>query len=102
MDVPAVIGELSVDLEKGLLEETVRDRLKRYGPNSLPESKHRTGLEILYDQINSLPVYLLGAAAGVSILTGGLLDAAVIGYLTENQAEKTIHSLKTFVRPAAG
>ena len=111
MDVPAVIGEVSVDLAKGLSEETVLDRLKRYGPNALPESKPRTGFEIFYDQINSLPVYLLGAAAGVSILTGGLLDAAVIGgvvaanavigYFTENQAEKTIHSLKTFVRPAA-
>ena len=28
--------------------------------------------------MNSLPVYLLGAAAGVSIATGGLLDAVVI------------------------
>ncbi len=47
----------------------------------------------------------------MSILTGGLLDAAVIGgvvvanavvgYFTESKAEKTIHSLKTFVRPAA-
>ena len=55
----------------------------------------------------SLPVYLLGAAAGVSVATGGLLDAVVImgvvvangiiGYFTENDAEKTIDSSNTWL-----
>jgi Ca2+-transporting ATPase len=68
-------------------------------------------LQIFIDQMNSLPVYLLGAAAGVSIATGGLLDAVVImgvvvangiiGYFTENDAEKTIDSLKNLVKPTA-
>jgi Ca2+-transporting ATPase len=56
-------------------------------------------------------VALLGVAAGISVLTGGIADAivimgvvtinAAIGYVTESQAEKTIHSLKSLVRPSA-
>jgi Ca2+-transporting ATPase len=63
------------------------------------------------DQFKSLPVALLGAAAGISILTGGLGDAVVIlavvlinagiGFTTENQSEKTILSLKNLVKPSA-
>jgi P-type Ca2+ transporter type 2C len=61
--------------------------------------------------LNSLPVMLLGAAAGISVLTGGILDAAVIGgvvlanavigYFTESGAEKTMESLKDLVHPTA-
>ncbi len=63
------------------------------------------------EQFNSLPVYLLGAAAALSLFTGGLADAVLIagvvvgngliGYKTEIEAEKTIRSLQTMVRPTA-
>ncbi len=66
---------------------------------------------MVLDQVNSLPVYLLAAAAGVSVVTGGFLDAVVIlgvvaanagiGYTTESRAEKTIQSLKSLVHPSA-
>ena len=59
----------------------------------------------------SLPVALLGAAAGLSVVTGGLVDAivimgvvvgnAVIGYVTESESERTIQSLKKVVHPVA-
>ncbi len=111
MESEEVLGELSTDYYRGLDESQVAERLKQFGSNTLPEAPPRSGLQIFLGQLNSLPVYLLGAAAGVSMLTGGFLDAAVIGgvvvanaiigYFTESQAEKTIHSLKTFVRPAA-
>jgi P-type Ca2+ transporter type 2C len=109
LDKDSVLAELETNSETGLPPEQVIERLKRYGPNILPVSQPRSGLEILWDQLNSLPVYLLAAAAGVSILTGGFIDAVVIagvvaanaaiGYLTESHAEKTIHSLKTLVMP---
>ncbi len=95
----------------GLDPGEARSRLAQYGANRLPQSEPRTGLDIFLAQFNSLPVYLLGAAAGVSLLTGGLLDAAiimgvvaanaVIGYATESRAEKTIGALKELVRPSA-
>ncbi len=95
----------------GLSAETVNLQLEKYGNNTIPEADTRSGFQIFFEQINSLPVYLLGAAAGVSIFTGGLFDAAivvsvvlansVIGYFTESEAEKTIHSLKNIVHPFA-
>ncbi len=95
----------------GLSSESVKERQKRFGPNILPESVPRSGFSIFIDQFKSLPVALLGIAAGVSIFTGGIADAvvilgvvvvnAVIGYTTESQAEKTIHSLMSLVRPSA-
>lgn len=95
----------------GLSSREARERQHRYGLNRLPESEPRSALEILFDQVNSLPVGLLTVAAGVSIVTGGLADAAVImgvvainaaiGYFTENQSEQTIRSLKSLVHPSA-
>jgi P-type Ca2+ transporter type 2C len=95
----------------GLCGAEATARLDRYGPNALPESSVRSGWNILTEQFQSLPVALLGVAAGISILTGGLADAVVIlgvvaingaiGYVTESEAEKTINSLKHLVKPIA-
>ena len=95
----------------GLSRQTARRNLERYGPNMLPEAEPRSGLSIFLEQFNSLPVYLLGAAAALSLFTGGLADAVLIagvvvgngliGYKTEIEAEKTIRSLQTMVRPTA-
>jgi Ca2+-transporting ATPase len=107
----AVMQLMRSDRKKGLDVETAENRLLENGLNKLQEAESRSGLQIFIDQMNSLPVYLLGAAAGVSIATGGLLDAVVImgvvvangiiGYFTENDAEKTIDSLKNLVKPIA-
>lgn len=110
MGVDAVLKSFGVNKNNGLDYESAKELLKKYGPNVLPESVPRSGLSILIGQFMSLPVALLGLAAGVSILTGGLADAivimsvvainAVIGYTTESNVEKTIHSLKSLVRPS--
>jgi Ca2+-transporting ATPase len=107
----AVINLMRSDPKRGLDIENARNRLTENGPNKLQAAESRSGWSIFLDQMNSLPVYLLGAAAGVSIATGGLLDAVVImgvvvangiiGYFTENDAEKTIDSLKRLVQPTA-
>ncbi len=111
MSHDAVLESFAVNKSDGLSYEAAKELLKKYGPNVLPESVPRSGLSILIGQFMSLPVALLAIAAGVSILTGGLADAvvimsvvainAVIGYTTENNAEKTIYSLKSLVRPSA-
>ncbi|MCL5237281.1 MAG: cation-transporting P-type ATPase [Nitrospirae bacterium] len=111
MEPSEVINRSGTSRSSGLSSESVRQQLRKYGPNLLPESVPRSGLSILIGQFNSLPTALLGAAAGLSLLTGGIADAlvimgvvainAVIGYITESQAEKTIHSLKSLVRPSA-
>lgn len=95
----------------GLTNDTAQERLLTYGPNALPESEPRSTWKMITDQVNSLPVALLAAAAGISVVTGGIADACVImgvvainatiGYFTESQSENTIRSLKTLVRPTA-
>lgn len=95
----------------GLPEYTARERLMQYGPNVLPEALRRSRFGILIDQLASLPVALLAAAAALSLVTGGVADAlvilgvvcinATIGYVTESQTEDTLHSLKKLVTPSA-
>jgi Ca2+-transporting ATPase len=97
--------------ETGLSTGGQQERLKRFGPNILPESVPRSGWSIFAEQFTSFPVALLGAAAAISVATGGLADAivimsvvginAVIGYATESGSERIIHSLKNLVRPSA-
>jgi P-type Ca2+ transporter type 2C len=111
IDSDRVIASLKTSLSSGLTEEAVGEQLRRYGPNLLPESVPRSAFSIFIDQFKSLPNLLLGAAASLSIVTGGVSDAAIIlgvviinagiGYVTESQAEKTIQSLKGLVRPSA-
>lgn len=91
----------------GLAGERLQDSLSRYGPNALPRAEPRRALLLFLDQFKTLPVALLGISAGVSVLTGGILDAAVIGVVvvtnaligfgTESQIEKSIRSLSEIV-----
>jgi Ca2+-transporting ATPase len=97
--------------ETGLSEQNALENTRKYGPNILPEAIPRSRLDVLLEQFKSLPVALLGIAAGVSFATGGAADAVVIlgvialngviGYVTESEAEKTIESFKNIVRPGA-
>jgi Ca2+-transporting ATPase len=103
MSLADVLHGLGVSGEHGLNETEVQDRLQRYGPNSLQASQGRSDLAIFLGQFNSPPVFLLAGSAAIAIMTGGMLDAAVIlgvvlinsaiGFVTERQAEKTIASL---------
>lgn len=95
----------------GLSTTVVAERLTQYGPNVLPDAVPRSGLSIFLSQFESLPVALLGVAAGVSLLTGGWVDTLVIvgvvlinatvGYATESQSEEIMFSLRHLVQPTA-
>lgn len=106
-----VITDLKTSSEDGLPSELVQHNLQQYGANVLPEAVPRSKLGMFIDQFKSLPVALLGVAAGISVFTGGLVDAAVIlgvvtinaaiGYATESQSDRIIRSLKHLVKPSA-
>jgi Ca2+-transporting ATPase len=109
-DVNAVAAQLGSS-RGGISEQLAGARLKACGPNRLPEIRSRSSWAILLDQFDSMPTVLLFAAAGISILTGGLSDAiaiggvlainAAIGFFTESQSENAIRSLKRIVQPIA-
>jgi P-type Ca2+ transporter type 2C len=106
-----VISRFKTSNISGLSNDSAARKLKKYGLNILPQSKPRSGLSMFVDQFKSLPVGLLAVAAGVSVATGGLLDAAVImgvvvinagiGFATETNSEKIIRSLQNIVKPTA-
>ncbi len=111
MDAGSVARALSTSETSGLTLGAAHERLRRHGPNALPECASRSRFGIFISQFNSLPVALLGVAAGISVFTGGIADAvvimgvvglnAVIGYVTENESERAIESLKNLVHPRA-
>ncbi len=104
-----ICSVLETDFQNGLSLEEAKRRFAAFGPNSLPQPAPRSKLGMLTAQFTTLPVALLGAAAGLSLITAGVLDAAVImgvmglnaliGFYTENQAERTIHSLRKLRTP---
>lgn len=92
--------------ERGLSDGEAALRL-RQGENIIPQAPPVSPLETLLNQFKSLPIILLGVSAGISILTGGLAEAAAIGavlmlngaigFSTERQAEATVASLSELV-----
>jgi Ca2+-transporting ATPase len=111
LEAAEVLARYQTSKDSGLSARAAQENLGKFGANILPESQPRSAWEIFAGQFNSLPVALLGVAAGLSVVTGGLVDAiliasvvvanAFIGYKTESEAEKTIRSLQTLVQPLA-
>ena len=97
------LESLEVSDTQGLTTRDVGLRMERYGANVLQTYKGRSDFLIFLEQFMTLPVGILGVSAGVSLLTGGTVDAAVIlsvalinaviGFVTERHAERTILSL---------
>jgi Ca2+-transporting ATPase len=95
----------------GLTSAAAAARLRRHGANLLTKIARRTGSEILLDQFGTLPVALLAGTALISLMTGGLMDAAIvlaviavngiIGFVSETWTEQTIGSLEGNVMPTA-
>ena len=107
----SVLEDLRVTADAGLDGREIAERRTKFGDNCLPTVRERSGWEVFVDQLKSLPNYLLGAAAGISVMTGGLIDGVVIlgvvlanaaiGYITEHKADKAIESLKQLLHPKA-
>ena len=74
-----VVTERLATSAAGLSAAETERRLTRYGPNSLPAPPRRTVLGIFVGQLKSPLVYLLLAAAAVSIALGEFSDAWFIG-----------------------
>ena len=106
-----VIQELNEAPALGLSRRDVEGRLAVSGPNRLPTPQPKSGIQIVWEQVGSLPVGLLAGAAAVSLATGGLVDGvailaviainAVIGYATESRVERILASLSEVGVPVA-
>lgn len=103
----AVLRALGTPM-RGLSEAEVARRRSLYGPNLLPEKGPTPLWQIVLRQFASPLIYILVAAAGVSILIGDVKDAgfiaavlainAAIGAWQEWQAEQSSHALRKLLR----
>jgi magnesium-transporting ATPase (P-type) len=77
LDLDALTKTLETS-EHGLTSTEATARLERYGPNTLPSKPPLTIAQITLDQFRSPLIYILGAAAVVSLLIKEPTDAAFI------------------------
>jgi len=95
----------------GLTEEQARARLLEYGPNELQKKAKTPPLLAFLKQFLSPLIYVLVAAAAISLAVGHYIDAgviigvlllnAIIGYVQEARAEEAMEALLQMVAPNA-
>jgi calcium-translocating P-type ATPase len=102
--VDDVARRLDTSPEKGLDASAVSQRLKKYGPNSLPEAPKQGPFMRFLLQFNNVLVYVLLAAAFTKLMLSLWLDASIIlgvviinallGFIQEGRAEKALDSIR--------
>jgi Ca2+-transporting ATPase len=93
----------------GLTAAEILERRRQYGENRLPAAKGPSAWSILFSQLKSPLVYIILAAAGVSLAVGEYGDFsiimavvvidAVLGFVQEYQAQRTYTALKGLLKP---
>lgn len=102
-DVATVEASLQSDRERGLSTTEAATRLKRFGPNKLHRRKPASVLTILFHQFASVIVWLLAAAAAISLFLGETAECVAIsvvlvlngglGFVTELRAASSMEAL---------
>ncbi len=111
MEAREVIRSFSVNYERGLTSNEAKKRLLKYGYNQLQSTKRVTPWQIFGRQFADFMVLVLVGAALVSFLLGEKADAvtiiaiiilnAVLGFVQEYRAEKSLEALKELTAPSA-
>jgi len=95
----------------GLSDDEAKKRLEQYGYNELKAKKKTLPIVVFFRQLLSPLIYILVAAAIISILTQHYLDAwvilgillanAIIGFIQETRAERAMEALMKMAAPKA-
>jgi len=107
-EINEVVTELSSSLQ-GISSAEARKRLLEYGPNELEEKKKKPPFFLFLDQFKNFMILVLIAAAIISGLIGEFKDTvaivvivvlnAVVGFIQEYRAEKSMEALKSMAAP---
>ncbi len=103
--------QLRSDGERGLAPQEAERRLDEYGPNALKEARKTSPVEIFIAQFKDFMVMVLLAATVISFLLGETGDGitivaivimnAVLGFMQEYRAEKSVETLRALTAPEA-
>jgi magnesium-transporting ATPase (P-type) len=101
------LRRLDSNTRSGLAAGDVSRRLKRFGPNRLPEGSKKGPLKRFFKQLNNILIYVLLAAGFVKLMVGLWLDASVIfgvvvinallGFIQEGKAEKALDAIRNML-----
>jgi Ca2+-transporting ATPase len=93
----------------GLTAAQVLEQRQKYGENRLPSAKRTSAWTIFFGQFNNPLVYIILAAAAISLAVGEYGDCAIImavvvldtilGFVQEYQARQTYIALKGLLKP---
>ncbi len=94
---------------QGLTQAEVLAQRLQNGPNALPSAKKTPAWAVFLNQFKNPLVYIVLAAAGISLALGEMGDAAIIlavvlldavlGFIQEYQAQQTYSAVKGLLRP---
>ncbi|MDF2588132.1 MAG: ATPase [Anaerocolumna sp.] len=104
-----VLKEFNVNHLTGLSSQEATSRLEKYGPNKLKGKPKKSLLALLLAQFQDMLIYVLLAAAVITVFIGEYVDAiiillvvilnAVIGVVQEAKAEKAVEALQQMTTP---
>lgn len=102
---------LKSDGTRGLSEAEAKRRLQVNGRNEMKAPRKKTAIETFLEQLQDPLIYVLMAAAGVSVFLQELNDAiiigvvvcvnALVGMIQEGKARKALEALKRMTTPKA-
>lgn len=94
---------LAASPETGLSQAEAVRRLRSHGPNRLRRQKPRSAMAMLFHQFRSVIVWLLAAAAAISLIMGDIAEGGAIiivlllngtiGFVTELRAARSMEAL---------
>jgi len=106
-----VLQRLKTDLHKGLSERDAKERRSRFGPNELARAPKEPLWILFLKQFRDFMVMILLAATAVSVFLGEYADAvtiltivvvnAILGFIQECRAERSLEALKQLTAPEA-
>src|SRR6516164_1069184 len=106
-----VVTRLATSGEKGLDAAEASARLRKHGPNRLPEGKKRGPFMRFLAQLNNILVYVLLGAGFTKLMLSLWVDAAIIfgvvvlnallGFIQEGKAEKALDSIRNMLSAEA-
>ncbi len=111
LDACAVLDALESDSHKGLTPAEAGHRLRRYGPNRLPQPKRRGPLLRFALQFHNPLIYVLLASGLITLALRDYVDAAVIfgvvlinaliGFVQEGRAEAALEAVRAMLASRA-